>query len=184
VLRQIAGCHYCFEIDVYRQLVGLWRLTICGVLSIEIVPLNDASVREDVVGASFGLEDVVEDRIEGCADRHICFVEFHVGSQGLGCFLTPFDVHVKQVKVPAPTCCKSISDGKAHTTGYKVIRDSSWALGKEEAPPPVISATLAILTPLDCTFVAIVRRSGNPNKECFHCGTPWTVYEPHKCRHL
>jgi hypothetical protein len=54
VLRQIAGCHYRFEIDVYRQLVGLWRLTICGVLSIEIVPLNDASVREDVVDASFG----------------------------------------------------------------------------------------------------------------------------------
>jgi hypothetical protein len=53
VLRRIAGCHYRFEIDIYRQLVGLWRLTICGMLSIEIVPLTDTSVREDEVDASY-----------------------------------------------------------------------------------------------------------------------------------
>ena len=64
VLRQIAGCHYRFEIDVYRQLIGLWQRTICGMLSIEIVPFTDTSVREDEFDASFGLEDVVEDRIE------------------------------------------------------------------------------------------------------------------------
>jgi hypothetical protein len=90
---------------------------------------------------------------------------FTLDPRDLACFLTPFDVHVEQVKVPAFTCCGSISDGKAHTTSCKVIRESSWTLGKEEAPLPIIRATLAILAPLDGTFVAIVRRSGNPNKE-------------------
>jgi hypothetical protein len=76
-------------------------------------------------------------------------VEFHVGPQGLGCFLTPFNAHVEQVKVPASTCCESTSNGKAHTTSCEAIRESSWTLGKEEPPLLVIGATLAILAPLD-----------------------------------
>ena len=125
-------------------------------LCIEVIAFDNASVGEDKVQTSFGFEDVVEDRSEGGVDRHICFMEFRVGSLRFRCFFTPFDIHIEKVEVPATAFCKSSGDGEAHAAGCIAVRESSRMKEKGIVPPPVMRATLAVLDPLDSLFTAIV----------------------------
>ena len=80
-------------------------------IGIKIVAFNNASISKDEVDTPFRLEDVVENRSERGILCDVRLVESCIWSQRLGCFFTPFDIHIEEVKMPATSFRESSGHG-------------------------------------------------------------------------